>query len=372
MTDTLPNNAQEEPATEMTPSVHSTRASSTQATTSESEDDPMSTEAEPAKKPKPTYYARRDEIQMLQAQLGVLTEHMEQLQMAREKAEFEDVDGPLLQNVMLRSGLKQTDLALAGLHSILSNFRSTHGRNPLETYIRLSAEPMQRHVTLQALRNDRLQQGMDFILERVRFTDLSRSHRESESFELPNGDYVILQCEIEPSTTHVDVKQVFDDVLLALLQQEFTVGDTLGVTATVESDGADDRSYSQARVLTTLPDGAQIEKHMMFSSMFSSGTDELNMPYGLVVIHPVAEDERYPFQPHLRVRQDATMVILVCPLPGDTPGGVIVRWAHTLTYKPQCGISRLQEMRIRDMTARWCEVIRNNALEAVLGRNGQP
>ncbi|TMW67234.1 hypothetical protein Poli38472_012350 [Pythium oligandrum] len=323
------------------------------------------------KKNKPTYYARRDEIKMLQNQVGDLTARIEYLQKARLQPKRDVFDAEILHNMLLRSGLKQTELTLTGVQSILANHRTMHTRNPLEVFIRLSAEPEQRHHTLVALRSERLREATDFILERVQYFDLRRPYRESESFELPNGDHITLQCEVEPSQIKMNVKHVFDDVMLAILQQEFTLGEALGVTTTLESDDADDGSYSQVRGLTTMPDGAQIEKNMAVFNKFSPGTPQLAIPHGLVVIHPVAEDDRYPFQPHLRVRQDMTLVILVSELPGEEGDAVVASWQLTHTYKPQCGISRVQEMRIRDLAGRSCEIIRNNAIEFVLRRVGQ-
>ncbi|TMW67235.1 hypothetical protein Poli38472_012351 [Pythium oligandrum] len=370
--DTLLPEAMEAPMTSASPLF--TMGSAHGTTTSESEDDPMSVEEdEPKKKNKPTYYARRDEIKMLQAELGELTNRMENLQNAKPPpAPSNDVMGAeVLHNLLLKSGLKQTDLTLAGLQSILANYRTMHGRNPLKTYIRLSAEPTQRHQTMAALRDERLREATDFILERLRYLDLCRPYRESEAYELANGDHIVTQCEIEPARTNLSIKEIFDDVMLAILHQEFTVGEALGVTTTLETDSCKDRSYSQSRELITMPDGAQVEKNMAHFVMYSTGTQQLMAPHGLFVIHPIAEDERYPFQPHLRVRQDMTLVILVCPLPGEENGAVVVRWELNQTYKPQCGISRLQEMRIRDMAARSCEVIRNHAIEYVLSRAGQ-
>ncbi|TMW67241.1 hypothetical protein Poli38472_012357 [Pythium oligandrum] len=353
--------------------THVTNASpfnSTQgATTSESEDDPMCMEEEaPKKKNKPTYYARKDEIQTLQAELGALTERLEEIQ--DTKQQDNGLDDAVLENALLRGGLKQTDLTLAGAQSIMANYRATHGRNPLDVQINLSADPTRRHQTLTALRDERLAEATDFILERVRYLDLRRPHRESESFELPNGDHVLLQCEVEPCRTNASVKLVFDDIIMAIIQQEFTVWESLGVTTTFESDESQDFTYAQTRGISTMPDGAQFEKNIASFRMYSDGSKQLNAPHGLVALHPVAQDERYPFQPQNRVRQDTTMVLMTCPLPGG--GGVVtIRWAYVLTHKPQCAITRLQEMRMRDISARWNEIVRNNALEFVLGRMEQ-
>ncbi|TMW67238.1 hypothetical protein Poli38472_012354 [Pythium oligandrum] len=341
-------------------------------TTSESEDDPMSVDDRELKKTtKPTYYARKDEIQMLQAEAGELTQHLEQLQQkANLLAQFGNMDEALLQNMLLRDGLKQTDLMLAGAQSILANYRVKHARNPLGMCIRLSADPTQRHQTLAALREDRFRDAMDFILERVRYLDLRLPQRDSESFELHNGEHVLLQFEVEPCRTSMSVKQVFDGVMAAVTQQEFTTWEDLGITTTFESDEAEDYSYSQTRGISTALDGAEVEKNLAWFRMYSDGTENLSVPHGLSVMHSIAEDELYPYNPHLRVRHDMSMVILVCALP-EYAGLAIIRWAYVLTPKPQCNITRLQELRVRDATARWYEIVRNHVLEFVFAGTSQ-
>ncbi|TMW67240.1 hypothetical protein Poli38472_012356 [Pythium oligandrum] len=323
-------------------------------------------EAAPKKKTRSTAQARKDEIRVLKAQLGPLSERLEELQHAKLLEGHDNMDDVMLENALLRSGLKQTDLTLAGAQSLLASSRAALGRNPLDVQIYLSAEPTLRHQALATLRDARLREATDFILERVRYLDLRRPHQEKEAFELPDGDHISLRCEVVPFRTNASVKQAFEDVVMAVKQEEFTVWESLGVTTTFESDESPDLTYSQARGISTTPDGTQFEKNTAHFLMYSEGNNQLSVPHGLVVMHPIAYDEQFPYQPQFRVREDVTVVFLVCPLPG---GGVVgIRWAHMRIHKPLCGITRVQEMRIRDISARWGDIVRNNVLEAVFGR----
>ncbi|TMW67242.1 hypothetical protein Poli38472_012358 [Pythium oligandrum] len=311
-------------------------------------------EGEPEKAPQSTYYARKLEIEQLQTQVATLSAHAKQLETAR----IAQCSHPMMQNALLRSGLQATDCTIAGVQSLLTHYSSTMARNPLSVQISLSADPEQRHQTLAALRIPRLHEAMAFLLERMRFVDLRRRHRQNEESDLANGDHAFISLHVEPLRSVSTVQQGYDRVMMALSQQEFTVGAELGLTMTFESDDAPDLSYSQTRGLLTTMDGLQVEKNMACFRLFSGGPD----PFALLVFDPIDHDERYPYRPELRVRRDMTLAVMICPIPGER-GIAVVHWQNIYTHKAQCPVTRRQERRVQEMLPRWTDILYSSIVD---------
>ncbi|TMW67250.1 hypothetical protein Poli38472_012366 [Pythium oligandrum] len=337
-------------------------------TSSDSEDDVLAKRRQQKKKYKPTYYARKDEITTLQTQIETLTNTVDEMKANSKASAY--IRDPVVQNVLLRQGLKASDLALGGAQSVMSSHLAEHMRNPLHTYTHLTTDISERQATLAALRKPKLDDALVFLLQRVHSLDLRRSHRQCESFNTENGDYIFTQCDVTPFRGVTSVKDVYNDVLAAFLHQEYSVWEKLNITTLCDADDVEDGLFSACRFLSTTAEGVEVEKNVVSFRRFEETSSLINGAHGLIVLSPVDVDEMYPYQPLSRVRMDLTQVVLVCQNmkhEGDQTVSM-VRWSYKRAYRPLCGLSPETNESIAEQFAQWCDVIRKVVREFVEAR----
>ncbi|TMW67251.1 hypothetical protein Poli38472_012367 [Pythium oligandrum] len=343
----------------------------TERTSSDSEEDHLAVVKASKDKYKPTYYARKDEIAALEEEYKALTKQLEQIEIDRRAGRH--LGNPLYKNLVLRERLGEADAAVDDIQLAISSKLAEEAHNPLSTFIHLKADPATRLQTLHSLRRRKLQDALRFILERTRALDLRRPHRRTETFDTANGDHIVIQCDVTPFSRESSVKHVYDEVLRALLHQDFSVWENLGISTWSDTENLLESVVSQVRFLSTMSTGVEVEKNLTtFLDFAASGSEDLKMPYGLLVQDAVDIDDVYPYNSKQRVRHDLTLVMLVCPSPpveGSTqPGVSLLRWSYVKLHRPECPVTPSEEDDLVDMFSRWCEVLRKVLLEYVESR----
>ncbi|TMW64099.1 hypothetical protein Poli38472_014216 [Pythium oligandrum] len=314
------------------------------------------------KKYTPTHRARKVEISSLQDQIQELTTRLAQLQ-AEQPPTADDVQRVLEKRTILQSGLRASDLVLARTHSILQGQVAAHQRNPLERVIRLSADPIDRQRTLDDHFAKALDSATEFALERVRYLDCEQCHTHSRSFSTPEGDSVLIQCEVRAVLGVESVRQAYESVHLALLHREFQFSERLGVTTICDTDGIQDRPASLARYLSTIADSVDIEVNMAQFHRYVESSPYLDAPQGVIVVESVDEDVLYPYQPETRVRADISAVVLVFERPRahshvpDSIDVTVIRWSFTRLRHPQFPVPPEKKQELIDVYPRWGETL---------------
>ncbi|TMW67243.1 hypothetical protein Poli38472_012359 [Pythium oligandrum] len=316
----------------------------------------------PRKFYKTTYYARKDEITSLQAEVNALMAKVTELKEARPE-ETKALEQSLLYTAELTSGLRATDLVLARAQSALSSYADhTHPRNPLHSAIHLGNDPVERQRTLISLWEPKVSDAVAFLHHRFRAWDLHRERRQTESFPTDSGDHISIHCEVTPFSGHkYTVPQVYHDLNLALTQLETSTGEQLGINVIRQTGDKGGPLVSNSQYLASTADGVTIEKNSAsFRALFSEGTELLPCPHGIVVTDSVDTDAMHPYQPQSRVRHDCTLatLVLVCH-PGDTPIVTVIRWVFSRLHRPQCVISDQQTAKLTALLPRLDEVAVN-------------
>ncbi|TMW67088.1 hypothetical protein Poli38472_012204 [Pythium oligandrum] len=296
---------------------------------------------------KSTYYARKNEIAELEEEAKELVKEIQRLQ--ANQGDASGLLASLQQNAALWSSLQVTSLIIAEAQSALADSMPT---NPLHTFIRLSADAASRERTLRAIRDAKLHVATEFLLRRTRFMDLSRSHRQVESSEAPNGDIFVDEFIVAPFPDVTSVKEVYEALRLVISHHQFVSWEQLGMTTICELEGAMEGAESLLRYFTTVLPGIDMEKNSASFWQYYDHSDLVDGPYGLSVIDSVEEDELYPYHPDSRLRLDMSGVTMVRQI-GSTVS--MVRWSRSRIHRPRNDVAPQTVAWLCDCVPRWTE-----------------
>ncbi|TMW67245.1 hypothetical protein Poli38472_012361 [Pythium oligandrum] len=186
----------------------------------------------PLKKPRATYYARKDEVSTLKEEVRCLLNRLQKLEATQHASKAVAAPVSIDQESMLRhaalsTSVNQNELLLAGAKSLLLS----RVENPLKTHIHLTSDREQRRNALIALRPQRLRDAAEFVRERVRFLDVCRPHRQTEVSETSEGDFVHSICEVVPfNGISTSVPHVYNQLLAFMTHREFNIVEYSDVT----------------------------------------------------------------------------------------------------------------------------------------------
>ncbi|TMW67244.1 hypothetical protein Poli38472_012360 [Pythium oligandrum] len=354
--------------------MYSPGADVTDAGRSSSESEGERVRRVPRKKPKTTYYARKDEIVELQEQIKALATQLNELK-ATQPVETQAMDASVQQNGVIRRGMLETDLVLARVQSELSNHAAKLPQNPLRTFIHLVADPEARQHTLQALWKPMIDDAMRFMAKRAALLDHRRAYQQSEVFRGDDGLHVCVQNDVTPFKGLTSVKDVFDDFLLTSSQYDFTMAEHLGITAVRQADDDGDPLAYSYRFFATTPEGIDLEKNTaLFRAFLPDGSEHLAGPHGIIVMDAVDVDDLHPHASLDRVRNEYSSAVLVYsspPLrPGDEPIVSIVRWSFARLHLPRNGMSSQKEERLLELIPRMSDITRR-VVRQYVSRRGQ-
>ncbi|TMW67256.1 hypothetical protein Poli38472_012372 [Pythium oligandrum] len=300
------------------------------------------------KKRKSTYYARKEEASALQAELEALQQQMKTLDANPETEPSKAFVEAISVNVQLQFNVGMNNNAIAGVQGHLSAHQASDAPFPLETFIHLKKDMASRQRTVLSLRDEKLRGGLEYMIERTRSLDLRRGHRKLESAYTPKGNLAFSQFDVTVFPGVESVHQVYTSLMEFFQHQEISISEALGVISIRESDSCDEAPVLQCRLLTTLPNGLDVESNGAIFFGFDDGKAVLDAPYGVFVAESIAQDDLYPFQPEIRGCLRLTSIMLVTETPGAPrrPKSVdvtLVRATFTRLHFP-CHIPRGEDM----------------------------
>ncbi|KAF1327319.1 hypothetical protein FI667_g7690, partial [Globisporangium splendens] len=298
---------------------------------SETEPDAAETSAENQKTKKPkkvrkrTYYMRKEEKEILLKELHALETRMAYYHEKEDLIEqWKRIRQRQHDNRALRNAIRSQRLGFANAHCMMTQFMQTHDNTPFETYIKLGLDPMQRRASLLALKQEKLEEAITFLTERGRFLDPSKSFVDTQRFENAQGDYCSVRFDLTPFEGLQSARQVFDKYLDFAFNLEISISETLG-DITIRED--DDVSHlfshdgiAHNRLMSRISNIVELDiNNVMFSQFFEDRATDLHTTestqttseMGVLVFDFVDDDERYPYFPNDRVRQDVTSLVMV-------------------------------------------------------------
>ncbi|KAJ0398260.1 hypothetical protein P43SY_003161 [Pythium insidiosum] len=234
--------------------------------------------------------------------------------------------------------------------------------NPLSSFIHLTADPAQRRDCLLALGPQKLQDAIEFMQERTRFSQRTgRLHQQSETFEAENGDIVNIRVGSIAFPMATCTEQVHN-AFMAFFR-------SLGGGKALERLGLIDvpngqAAVSQLRLVDQTVEGACVETNVAAYVAFFQMSELCAEPHGLALVDSIDQDELYPYDPSSRLRQDVTAVALIAPSPptattdASTNAPVMMtRWASFRLYRPTVDVTQPTEA-IADIAIEpWCNVL---------------
>ncbi|KAE9262652.1 hypothetical protein PF008_g32543 [Phytophthora fragariae] len=211
-----------------------------------------------------TYTARKKEIEALSEELPALEAYVDYLkhQAAKVNNRTNSTQMQQLVNSCLRDTAHHQQLALARVHSALSDFTSRQEKLiPFDNLIHLRKDKRQRLQTLLSIKPRMLRDARRFMGERTAFMDLSVPSSEQSSFVSPSGDYCALKFVVMPLEGDFTAKQVFDALKFYLFHMEIMISEATGDLTLCEEEEPDDHAVSQHRFLRSTPSGYQVESN---------------------------------------------------------------------------------------------------------------
>ncbi|KAF4131123.1 hypothetical protein GN958_ATG19668 [Phytophthora infestans] len=230
-------------------------------------------------------------------------------------------------NTILRDAVQSRQSTLAEIQGLISGYvQQQHDTSPLNTFIKLGMDRVQRHQELVAMKDTKLQTTHEFLLRRSRGLEPGRQYCEEERFETSRGDY----CAVRFAVTHfrgaASLRAVFDAALFQIANVEMCMSDVLGNITIREDDDDGDDNVTQLRLVTTTgsaPHAPPLETNSLQFNEFHEATTSsgpngtATSAFGIFMADFVDEDELYPYRSQERMRKDVTAALLLTRLPQE-------------------------------------------------------
>ncbi|EEY53474.1 uncharacterized protein PITG_07131 [Phytophthora infestans T30-4] len=291
---------------------------------------------------------RRDlveEVKSLQKELGqlkfrLLVEQGEVLK-ATKRAETE--------NDVLFDCIRKQHLVRAALQAALTENaqRNLNALQPVQSLICLGADPVERFNTLLALKERQLDNAERYLGARSHGLGPESTYCQDECFDSDEGDYCFVRFETVP-VQGAHVKEVFDAVLDAILNQEIILSEMFGCVAIREDNDFETSEFTQLRLVTATSADTTVESNTLLFARFSDGMDDGKGGYGVLVSDFVNSDALYPYRTNERVRRDGTTIVTVRSLSSDIV--FVTRWT---CLKIHHSLSRDAETEMKESSVCW-------------------
>ncbi|KAF1327469.1 hypothetical protein FI667_g7637, partial [Globisporangium splendens] len=265
---------------------------------------------------KPTYYVRKDEMKELQLQIDVLQARLETLEEAKTLGVMlRDLDGPNdpPADTDIRGLVQSQQYSIASVQSALAGYLNKTDRLPHESTICLGKDRAERHATLLAMKDKRLEDSLRYLAERTRFLDPMIPHAESCRYIAPSGTYCYMNLDITQFEGAKSAKQVFDALMFFFFNMEISISEIVGDLTIREDDGVWHDGVFQIRIVSNVTQDVQVEINSAMFSAFYDRHDEYGggRPFGVIAGDFVNVDELHPYSPTERIRYDVTGVLSV-------------------------------------------------------------
>lgn len=201
------------------------------------------------------------------------------------------------------------------------------------------------------MRTQRLSCAYEFMMEMLRYMDVTLDFCEQKKFTAINGDICSERFEIVPLPEARNVKRVFDALETFLSNMEISMSEVDGDITVRENDEPQlsiDAPVVQHRFVTTFTNMLQMDTNNAAFAEYrppGPGVEEL----GFSINDPIDEDELYPYKP-TRVRQDVTVIVMVSQHIGKDGKPLIVfsRWWSLCLRKSHIPVPKFITERIRN------------------------
>ncbi|KAG2908028.1 hypothetical protein PC114_g10629 [Phytophthora cactorum] len=285
----------------------------------------------PRKERKPTHKLRKEQKMELLSQIKQLQDQLDSLKsqaiVSNTLHVKKHTQAPVM-NTILRDAVQSRQSTLADVQGFISGYvQQQHDISPINTFIKLGMDRVQRHRELVAMKHAKLQTTHEFLLRRSRGLEPGRQYCEEERFETSRGDYCAVQFAVAHFRGATSVRAVFDAALFQIANVEMSMSEVLGnITIREDDDNGDDKNVTQLRLVTSTgsaPMAPPLETNSLQFNEFHEATTSggpngtATSEFGIIMADFVDEDELYPYRAHERMRKDVTAALLLTRLPKE-------------------------------------------------------
>ncbi|KAG7380883.1 hypothetical protein PHYBOEH_011283 [Phytophthora boehmeriae] len=267
----------------------------------------------------------------------------------------------VVEHAALEYNMNTQQLHVAKMQSALSRCLVDQQFFPLYTHIRLGTDQSERRATLVAMRQEKLRNGLEFLLAPERLTDPFKPHFSENKFETAGGDLCCVRYETVQFPRVDSLEQVIDALSFYKANMEFIITEQLGhIMLRDDYDSIESKAHN-TRILTTDDRGITTEGNMVsFRHIFGTDGDGYDgEPCAIMVADTVDEDELYPYLSQERVRRDVSSAVVLTS--SRRPSGeltVTMRRAIFLkVHRPAFPVSELALDEIYDGMIQWNEIM---------------
>lgn len=301
---------------------------------------------------KPTYLVRKEEKDVLLAQVRQLQAQVDYLRERSGVVDWQGKDKQLQQteiaNNMLRESVRNQQFAFFSAQSVVSELITSSDRCPIDTPIHLGKDWSQRRETLVALKAQKLHDAQRLLEKRMQFMDPMKELTEDTSFVSANGDFCSVAFHNVPLHGAQSVRQVYDALHFHTQNMERSISEAMGTVLTSDGDDNWDKTILHRRLVHSTVRDVLVESNFAVFSDFTDGvakgewskdrssSDASGKDVGVIVLDFVDHDELYPYRARQCVRRDVTGVIVLRSVPcaktssssnsGDQHTVVITKW----------------------------------------------
>ncbi|KAF4128841.1 hypothetical protein GN958_ATG21958 [Phytophthora infestans] len=194
---------------------------------------------------------------------------------------------------------RKQHLQIAKAQSAISRCLGVQQSHPLYTRICLPKDWDQRRAKLVSIREEKLRNAYDFVMDPRRYIDPVKAQYSDERFETADGDFCGVRFETVQFPEVESLQQVYDAAMYYLTSMEISITERLGHVTVRDDYETIDGSVYNARVLSTVHDNVTMEtSSLLFPKMDPDGE------YGMVVLDSIDHDELYPYNSAERVRKN--------------------------------------------------------------------
>ncbi|KAL4138093.1 hypothetical protein PRIC2_001600 [Phytophthora ramorum] len=270
----------------------------------------MTPDEKKPKRRKCTYAARREKAEDLREELRKLESEVTVLKIRAAGPEQESaVDAVLEQakaeNTKMNQTARAQHLHIAEMQSAMSRCYGTQQTHPLYTRIWLPKDWDQRRAMLVSIRDEKLRNAYNFVMDPRHYVDMDKTTYSDELFESAEGDFCGIRFETVQFPGVKSLQQVYDAAVYYLTNMEISITERLGhITVRDDYETIDDSVYN-ARVLSMVCDNVTMEtSSLLFPKLDPDGK------YGMVALDSIDEDELYPYDSAKRVRKDVSATVV--------------------------------------------------------------
>ncbi|KAG7377492.1 hypothetical protein PHYPSEUDO_011546 [Phytophthora pseudosyringae] len=276
------------------------------------DDSGNSSNTRPVKKRKATYLVKKEEkaklnqeVQELEAQLAALKDRV-------GLTGDQSLEKVATSNTVLSNVLRQQQLLIANAQAGLAACTRGPVPNPLYSYIHLGVEHESRQQALSAIRDFKIQNGVDYVGVRSRHLDLLQPYESSEQFVDAQGNFCCSCFDVVQFTGVNSLREVFDAALFHFMNEEISISERLGHITVRDDFNVEGDNFSNCRLSSADEDGVKTEVNTAsFSQYVDAEQSETNEPFAVLVRDSVDVDDLYPYSPDECVRKDQMGVILL-------------------------------------------------------------